>query len=266
MAAADSLSAVTAAASRMTATWASMTTPLLSSTTGLRHLNRTALAGDAGHVIGGTDMPEGTQTESAVLEGLLADAAGGDQRALAELLERYWPFIRTIVHRRKQAMGAALGWREQTEDLEQDVALRLLRELPKHEWRGGGALRAWIAKLVSAEVVDVNRYHRAKKRDRAAETGLEAADAVPLRTRSPETKADDHERAAQLKQALATMKPKYSEAVILHQMGYSQAEAGDILGCTEEAARKLTARGLSQLQRLLYSSSSSSSAPSGSHR
>ncbi len=195
-------------------------------------------------------MSDDPRTQSLRLQELVAAAAGGGRQACDELLRHYWPLVCRVVRSRKARVGRGLGLREQTCDLAQQAALRLLRELPKHQWRGQSALAAWIAKLASAEVIDVHRYHGAQRRAPAAEVDDQSVDALERKTRSPESKADRRNQVEALEEALAQLKPDYEAALRLHAMGFTHAEVGELLGCTAEAARKLEARGLSRLQQL----------------
>jgi RNA polymerase sigma factor (sigma-70 family) len=188
-------------------------------------------------------------TDSQLVEGLVAAAAGGDREAQATLFARYWPVIRQIVRACSYRMGGVARMREQTQDLEQEVALGVLLALPKQRWQGRRAFKAWIRKLAAATIVDVQRYHLAKRRDHRAETGVERADRV--RTgRSLESVVDDQRRLETLAELLDELKPQYAGAVMLHHVGYTYAEIGELLECTGEAARKLVSRGEAKLVRL----------------
>jgi RNA polymerase sigma factor (sigma-70 family) len=195
-------------------------------------------------------MSDTTNTSSAQLEALVRAAALGDIPARDELLRRYWPLICKVVRERKNHMPRALRLREETQDLEQQVAIRVLREIPKHEWQNSGALAAWIRRLADAEVIDVHRYHKAQKRDRGAEDELVTGEQPARQTRGPETRMDQQAKVDALEAALDKIKPEYANAVRLNALGYSHPEIGAILGCTPEAARKLVARGLSKLQQI----------------
>ncbi len=105
--------------------------------------------------------------ESQVVEDLVATAPSGDLAAQAELYELYWPVIRQIVRGCRFRFGADIRAREQTQDLEQEVALEILLALPKQRWQGRQAFKAWMRKLAAAKVIDTHRYHRAKRRCRS---------------------------------------------------------------------------------------------------
>jgi len=198
-----------------------------------------------------TRNPPEKPTESVVIEQMVGAAAAGDRQAQQDLLRRYWSLIRDIIHTRRQRVGHQLRDREQTQDQQQDIAVHLLRDLPKHVWHGKKAFLAWMRKLADAKVIDAQRHHRALKRDAGAETGVEQLEISPQPSRpSPETMIDQNRRLAATESLLEQLKPEYAAAVRLHCMGYSHSEIGEALDCTPEAARKLVARGFSKMQGL----------------
>ncbi len=189
-------------------------------------------------------------TESELIAELVGAAGRGDRAAQEELLRHYWSLILGVVRTRMKRLAPQLGWREEADDLDQEVALRLLRELPKHDWRGKGAFIAWLKRVADNHIRDRQRFHQARRRDRGAETIEERADEAPRPGRTPESLVDQNRELATLEVQLAELKPEYASAVRLNQAGFSHAEVGELLDCSAEAARKLVARGLSKLQRL----------------
>lgn len=186
-------------------------------------------------------------TESQVLEELVTSAAAGDRRAQNELLARYWPVILQAVRGRKNRIGKKMAAREDTEDLQQTAALKVLTELPKHEWRGRSAFVAWVKKLARHKVSDAYRHHSARKRDAGAETRAERADAPRAGARSAESRFDDHQRVDKLLAQVQKLKPEYGAALMMHHLGFSMAQIGEALDCSAEAARKLVARARAKL-------------------
>jgi RNA polymerase sigma factor (sigma-70 family) len=184
--------------------------------------------------------------ESQFLEELILSAAKGDRAAQNELIQRYWPVIRDAVRATKRRMGERLREREETADLQQAAAIKILAALDAHDFRGRPAFAAWIRRLAQAEVVDHHRHHAAQKRA-APELGGSELDRVPEQNRSPESRYDDQQRFEKLLAGLEELKPEYRTALMLHHMGYSHKEIGDTLDCTPEAARKLITRARTKL-------------------
>lgn len=192
----------------------------------------------------------GDSTESQLLEEMVAAAAAGDKSAQARLLERYWPVIRQAVRARKNRLSSRLAAREETQDLEQVAALKILTSLPKHTWQGGSAFAAWIKRLSSNEALDIYRRHGAQKRDAHAERELKEESDPPPQARSAESVFDDQQRFAVLLGQIQKLKAEYGAALMMHHIGFTHAQIGDALGCTAEAARKLVTRGRQKLLEL----------------
>ena len=191
-----------------------------------------------GRIPGAGDVP----TTSDALQDLVARAAGGERAAQEVLLSRYWPVIRRAVRGRKSRLGDAAAARDQTADIEQDAALRVLGELRKHTWQGRSAFAAWIKKLSELQVIDAYRHNRAKKRDAAADIAPPADTWAGPTMRSPESLIDQNDQFDSLLDQIDRLKPEYGAALLMHHLGFTHAEIGDTLGCTPEAARKLVTR------------------------
>ena len=177
-----------------------------------------------------------------MLQELIRGAVRGDRDAQHILLERYWPVIRLAVQGRKSRMGSAVAARDDTQDMAQDAALRILNDLREHEWRGSNAFAAWIRRLANTEVIDRYRYHRAQKRDAARDQRHEQSPLVAPEDHSPESRMDDHRKIEQLMLRMEKLKPEYGAALLMHHMGFSHQEVADALDCSPEAARKLVVR------------------------
>jgi RNA polymerase sigma factor (sigma-70 family) len=185
-------------------------------------------------------------TESQFLEELVAAAAAGDRKAQDTLLRQYWLVIHQAVRGRKNRIGAKLASREDTQDLQQVAALKVLTELPAHEWRGSSAFVAWVKKLSRHKVSDAYRHHSARKRDAGVETSADKVDARGL-SRSAESRFDDHQKVEKLMAQVQQLKPEYGAALMMHHLGFTMAQIGEMLGCSAEAARKLVARARAKL-------------------
>ena len=197
----------------------------------------------------------GQSTDSVMIETLVVAAAQGDRPAQEELFGRYWGVIRQLVRACRARHGRYRELRDQTDDLAQEVALEVLKNLPRQRWQGRQAFRAWLRCMAEAKVIDAQRYHLAQKRDQRRETSASRADGFDAAAarRSPESMIDDDRRLERLSRLLETLKPEYAGAVILHHLGYSHREIGEVFGCSPEAARKLVARAEAKLVRLQQS-------------
>jgi len=184
-------------------------------------------------------------TESQIIEAVLVRAARGDRTAQDQLLETYWPTISSAV-RIYKARAGGFNAREQTADLLQEAAIRILEKLPQAQWQGRKAFVAWVKMLAQTRAADLRKFHGAQKRNVRVDTAQSRGDIAPAK-RSPESAIDQQGRLAALGDELDRLKPEYASAVRFFHMGYTHAEIGEMLGCTPEAARKLVARGHAQL-------------------
>jgi RNA polymerase sigma factor (sigma-70 family) len=187
---------------------------------------------------------------SSTLEALIEAAAGGDRGAQQELLATYWPVVRMTVRGRRRLLSTKVRARDETVDLEQEVALKVLLGLPQHEWRGASAFVAWVRELARNEVIDRTRRGTAARRDVRAETELPSQELPAPAPRSMESMADGARGARDLMRDIERLKPEYGAALLMHHGGFSHAEIGEALDCTEEAARKLVSRGRTRLLAL----------------
>lgn len=184
--------------------------------------------------------------ESREIEALVSEAARGDRNAQERLLDAYWPLIESAVRARKKRMGESARARDETRDLQQNAAIRVLGELDDHQWQGRSAFANWIRRLAGLEVVDAQRRNRAQKRDAAADVPLSESDHSVYS--DTESLVDGRRRLEALLRKLDGLKAEYSAALLMHSMGFSHGEIGETLSCSAEAARKLVSRAKKKIE------------------
>ncbi|MEC9466013.1 MAG: sigma-70 family RNA polymerase sigma factor [Myxococcota bacterium] len=187
-------------------------------------------------------------TASIEIEPIVVAAIAGDAEARQALLQRYRYFIRRAVLDFRNTPGARQ--RDETGDLEQEIAITVLENISEYQWHGRKAFHAWLRKLAKGELIDRYRYHHAAKRDVNRDTGHTALDAKVAGGPGAETRADQQERMEQLQRLLDRLPTTQAQAVMLFHIGHSHQEIGEILDCSAEAARKLVARGRARLVAL----------------
>ena len=107
-------------------------------------------------------MSDASSTLTVRIASAFEAARDGDHQATALILNQYKGLIRRTLHER---LGDQLGKTRDLDDLEQDVAIRLMRSLDKHEWRvGRKAFQQWLRLLARSEIVDQLREVQAIKR------------------------------------------------------------------------------------------------------
>ena len=187
-------------------------------------------------------------TASAEIEPIVVAAIAGDKEARQTLLERYRYFIRRAVLDFRNSANARE--RDDTVDLEQEIAMTVLENISGYQWQGRKAFHAWLRKLAKGELIDRYRYQHAAKRDAALDTGASALNVHIQGGPGAETRADEQGRMGQLQALLDQLPTAQAQAVMLYHVGHTHAEIGEILDCSAEAARKLVARGRARLVAL----------------
>jgi RNA polymerase sigma-70 factor (ECF subfamily) len=169
---------------------------------------------------------------------LVQRAQGGDRDAFGMLYEQLAPKIyRYVYHRVGRASEVA-------EDLASGVFLKLIEKLHRYEDRGLPFL-VWVYRLAHNQVIDhfrahpVGRLRAIEDGDTVVEPAAERAFGAVL-TR------------AELTQAFTSLTAEQRTVVTLRFLqGLNIAETAALVGKSEDAVKKLQARGLAALRRAL---------------
>ena len=166
-----------------------------------------------------------------------------DQRQLAQVLGEFGKRLRAAVDAhcgRHTGLDAA--------DVEQEVRIRLWHALRRD--RNAPCNASYIQKVVLSVVID--GYRRAQVRAAEPLPEAEAAAVEGLIDRAgPEDHAADAERMRAVKAAVAGLPDRRRVATQLHLQGFSLVEIARLTGDSDEAVRKLVARGLEELRTRL---------------
>lgn len=170
------------------------------------------------------------------LKQAVRDAAKGDETAAASLFDHYHPRVF------RYAL-AKLRRRADAEDVAAETFARVLRDLDRFKWRGGG-FEAWIFTVASNLVVD---HVRRSGREVATETVL--GDAGGPREPTPEDMAVHSELSRELRSLLEDLVPEQREVLLLRfAAGLDTKEAGEVMGRKPNAVRQLQFRALANLR------------------
>jgi RNA polymerase sigma-70 factor (ECF subfamily) len=201
-----------------------------------------------------------TSTESETLR-LVERAAGGDQRAWAELLDAFRARLRRMVALR---LDPRLRGRVDPSDVIQEAWLDASRRLPEYRDDPAVSFYLWLRYLVGQQVLVQHRRHLGvAARDAGREVSLcggpmpragadAPAAALVDKLSSPSQAALRAERKARLQEALDAMNPLDREIVILRN--YEQltnGEAAQVLGLDKSATSKRYIRALIHLKEIL---------------
>ena len=166
-----------------------------------------------------------------------------DDRQLAQVLGEFGKRLRAAVEAhcgRHTGLDAA--------DIEQEVRIRLWNALQRD--RNAPCSASYIQKVVLSVVID--GYRRARVRAAEPLPGAEEATVEALIDRAgPEAHAADVERIEAVRAAVAQLPERRRVSTQLHLQGFSLVEIARLTGDSDEAVRKLVARGLEELRTRL---------------
>ncbi len=175
---------------------------------------------------------------------LVARCIAGDAPARNELVLRFHPRVRELVHReltddfrkRHRWMLALFS----TRDVVQEVLAAVVDALETGEFPDEDAFASYLATMVKHRLLDAVRHHEAQKRDvrrEARETDPEVLQAQPdPDARTPALAAQLSEQAAMLNAVLDAFEPRRKALLsmrlideetfpaIAHKLGYASAE------------------------------------------
>jgi len=168
----------------------------------------------------------------------MAQVRNDDLDQLTPLFERYQAPLFNFLYR-------LCNDRDTSQDLVQNVFLRILKYRASYQL--GQPFRAWVYQLARhvhhdhwqknrVPVADLEGVERTGSHHRAALAGMAAT---------------DHHDA--LQEALALLPVAQREVLLLHRFqGFSYAEIGELLSCSEGAARVKAHRALDALRQVYF--------------
>jgi RNA polymerase sigma factor (sigma-70 family) len=153
---------------------------------------------------------------------LIAQIRSGDHGAWDRLVERELPQLERF------ARGKIPAWARSandTQDVVQNVLVRVLPRLSSWETETPGALRAFLRKAVANHVVDEIRSARRRI------SSPQPLEALPARTPSPLAQAINEEALTQLREALAQISESDRRLLAARfGAGYRYAQVAERLG------------------------------------
>jgi len=179
----------------------------------------------------------GERQHSAEDQGIADAIRRGDHRgALALCLRHHGPAIGRLCM-------SLVGSNAEADDLVQETMLDAHAGFA--DWRGDGALRAWLFAIARRKCArHLERHTRRQSRLRLvhdSERGGNVEELMALR-----------QRAEAARSALASIRPSEREAIVLRYAGeLSFKEVGEACGIDEAAARKRVSRALAKLREVV---------------
>jgi RNA polymerase sigma-70 factor (ECF subfamily) len=169
---------------------------------------------------------------------LIDRARAGDRDAQEALVRRHLGDVFDLAWR-------ILGDRDAAADATQDAIMNALGALDR--FRGDASFRTWLLRITMNAAKTQFRRH-----SRRREVTLTLAADVRSEDADPESAASLRDEAGRASAQLAKLPPKQRMAVILRvSRGLSYAEVGEVLNCSEGAARVNYHLGIKRLRELV---------------
>ena len=179
---------------------------------------------------------------------LVRQAQTGDEMALTCLFKQCEPKLRARIHYR---LSPRVRRRVVESDVLQQTLIVAARRLGEFEYREPGSFARWIGQIADNSALRVVRRHLAKKRNANAEASQGRQNAAPP-PRSDEPTPSLAAIAGELQQrvvlALRDMPDDYQTVIqLLQHRRMTIVEAGELMGRSANAIKKLHARALADL-------------------
>ncbi len=175
---------------------------------------------------------------------LVENCLRGDQAAWEELVRRHASRLYQLFYR-------FTGNRQETEDLTQDVFLRIYQTLRSYR-PAEGSFKTWLTSVGRNLLID---HYRRARHDRQTSSLDDEEAPVPERASprpGPESAARNEELGRQIDRALLELRPELREAVILRDLQELEyREIQQILGVPEGTVKSRINRGRIELARVL---------------
>ena len=155
--------------------------------------------------------------EAAPSADALARLRAGDPSATDAMIRRYAPVMRRVV-------AQLSGWSSETDDLVQDAFASALMAMPK--FRGDADLETWLTRIA---IHRVRRWQRRQVLRRLwQKTAASQLDAANI---DDEPRGDVEETQQLVRDAIATLPPKYREVIALRYLEErTTADTASLLG------------------------------------
>ncbi len=181
---------------------------------------------------------------------------GGDQEALAALLERDLSWIERRVRRR---LGPRLRSQGETIDFVQDTMVKILRYGPRFVLSDQAQFRGLLSRIIENVLRDQHDRYSAQKRNVDNEKALPPEELLNLddpdrAVTTPSRAFERQEDGEWLRLAIELLRPAERKVIYLRQWSELQfSEIGEQLDISEDAARLRYHRALKALQTKMRS-------------
>jgi RNA polymerase sigma-70 factor (ECF subfamily) len=191
---------------------------------------------------------------SADVERWIGAAHEGSRSALGRLLEACRPYLLLVAN---EELAPELITKAGASDLVQESFLEAQRDFEGFRGKSEAELRAWLRRILLNNIASFSRLFRdtdKRQLDREVARDDTAIEELRDQGESPSSEVAARERDAALARSMAKLPELYRQ--VIRWRNYERCtfeEIGGRLGRSAEAARKLWARAVEQLQQLLES-------------
>jgi RNA polymerase sigma-70 factor (ECF subfamily) len=166
-----------------------------------------------------------------------------DPEAFKYLFNKYYNAIFNYVLRR--TCNSALA-----KDITANTFMNALDNIKKYRWRGI-AFSAWLYRIATNEI---HRHYRKAKHNTSLSpqqtASIQGGSSSDQELLEAEQAVIKHEQFRRIHAAIASLKPKYQSAIMLHYFeNLSIREIAQILGLSENTVKTHIRRGLNQLKK-----------------
>jgi len=171
---------------------------------------------------------------------LIERCLNGEQAAWETIVRMYWRRVFNIAYK-------FVGRHDMAEDLTQDVFLKLYKSLDTFDRRAN--FQTWLISVSRNLCID--HYRSVRKERETINRDVDAADLHPVsRDTAADTKLEQRDRVALLRQALDTLAPTLRTAVMLRDIQeLTYQEIADTLHLPEGTVKSRINRGRTELAR-----------------
>lgn len=184
---------------------------------------------------------------------LVTATLDGDPHAFREIVERYQRLVFNIVYH-------YLGYREEAEDLAQEVFLKVFRSLESFDT--DRSLKSWISRITSNSCLDELRKTRTRRVRLFSDLGQDEETQMEyyfnrFQQSNSLTEGEEQDLFGLLAKSMETLSEKDKMAFVLRELeGLSYAEISEVLRTSELAVRIRVSRAkkklYGELSRTLY--------------
>lgn len=198
---------------------------------------------------------------------LLAQAKGGDDSAVNQLMDRHRNSLRQLIRMR---LDARIQKRVDVSDVIQDVLVEANRRLDRYIDNPIMPFHLWLRQIAKDRIIDAHRRHRVSaKRSVDREQGMviprghdhssiQLASLLGDARLTPAAAALQKEMAAKVEAAISQLDDKDCEIITMrHYEHLSNQEIGTILGLTEPAASMRYLRAIKRLKAVMQAEETS---------